>query len=637
MEIRITGWGYENIRRFKKLNIDLLQGKTELPHTTLIMMRNGTGKTTTITLMRAALSGNASEWSQDEVRAFKPTQGNTSCGSFYINVHFGADKYHYNLKLDYDRGKATYETARVGMHGGLEFGHILPLQFKGIFNTKGFIERFIFDGEQAKKILSSGDKEAELAITFLYQIDKIDGMISKINELVKIKQSQAESHVQSLAGLKSARSRMENRKKTLDNLILQRETLSLKLIEYKDKLDELERDRIGLITSDKRLRDEQKRLVDGKADLNNELIKELQKIETNMKEPFQVHSVFNLRLTNLMQNMQTLKLPKTTAREFFKELSESEECICGRSIGEAERMTILNRANSYLGEDDLSAINAIKDKLRNYRMNDNLKDAIKKMTLICENIQGYQSELDRLVLQLDEDAIRKATIIENEQMGLKQKISEIDRELNILCAPLGADVATDQNNIELAEKLYVETRDSYTRATGSYYYTMRALKLTKYLFNIKNIALNKLKKSIIAKTNEKIHRIITDEELTVQKIDGSLILNDRTAASEGQTLAIAYSYIGSLFEHSSFGYPFIIDSPAASMDLGVRREVANIIPKLFKQLIIFVTSGEVAGFADSFYKLNNILFATVEGKDNEKLICTFGQEYFSKYQSEGNE
>jgi DNA sulfur modification protein DndD len=141
------------------------------------MMRNGTGKTTTITLMRAILSGSATTWTPDIVRGFKPTQSQVSQGKFYIKVKFGTESYHYNLVLDYDEGKASYQTTRVGLSGGLEAGHELPMQLKGVFNNEGFISRFIFDGEQAKKTLSSSSKEAELAITYLYRIDKLDDLI----------------------------------------------------------------------------------------------------------------------------------------------------------------------------------------------------------------------------------------------------------------------------------------------------------------------------------------------------------------------------------------------------------------------------------------------------------------------------
>ena len=77
----------------------------------------------------------------------------------------------------------------------------------------------------------------------------------------------------------------------------------------------------------------------------------------------------------------------------------------------------------------------------------------------------------------------------------------------------------------------------------------------------------------------------------------------------------------------------MVDSPAASMDLEVRREVARVLPELFQQLIIFVTSGEVAGFGESFYPMENVRYLTIEERNHE-IQCTEGQTYFSQYQNE---
>lgn len=638
MEIKIFGWGYENIRRFNTLHLDLHQEGNHLPHATLVMMRNGTGKTTTITLMRAALSGCATKWKPEEVRGFKPKNGQALRGKFYIKIKFGTDLYYYNLILDYEQGKASYETSCVGMSGGLNSEHILPMELKGVFNNEGFIDRFIFDGEQAKKTLNAKSNEAELAVTYLYQIDKFNTMISQINELVLRKQSESDSRGATPGSLSNNRTRMENRKKNYLKLISRRNTIVSQMSEKQADWDRLEERRAELIASDERLRQEQMRLLEEKTAKTNELNKVFQEIGTYIKEPFQVHSVFDERLKGLMQNMQTLKLPKTTAREFFRELSESNECVCGRPIGVKEKEAILKRADNYLGEDDLNAINAIKDRLRTYNKSDRLANSLKQMLIIKDSIQSIQSALSRLVLQLDEKAIHEADSIEEEQTNIKQILNELERERDILNAPFGAPDVSEQNNIALAEKAWKEAEDNLSRATDTYKYTQKANKLISYIENIRASVLQKLKDSIVQKTNNKIAAIITDEQITVEKIDGSLILRDRAAVSEGQTLAIAYSYIGSLFEHSSFEFPFVVDSPAASMDLAVRREVATIIPTLFKQLIIFVTSGEVAGFAEKFYGLDDVLFVTVEGKDDDgKVQCTFGKEYFSTYQSEEEE
>ena len=69
MKIQILGWEYINIRRINNLTVDLTKGNS-IPHQiSLIMMPNGTGKTTTINLMRAVLDGSALDWDEDKVRS----------------------------------------------------------------------------------------------------------------------------------------------------------------------------------------------------------------------------------------------------------------------------------------------------------------------------------------------------------------------------------------------------------------------------------------------------------------------------------------------------------------------------------------------------------------------------------------
>ena len=115
----------------------------------------------------------------------------------------------------------------------------------------------------------------------------------------------------------------------------------------------------------------------------------------------------------------------------------------------------------------------------------------------------------------------------------------------------------------------------------------------------------------------------------------TLFLNNRKAASEGQSLAIAYAYIGSLFDESSFRFPFVIDSPAVSLDLSVRKEVSEILPILFEQLVIFVISSEVANFADTYYNLSDVIFYTIEAKDGPgNAVCTIGKDYFDTFQKD---
>ncbi len=638
MEIKIMGWSYENIRRFENLTIDLLNGGCNLPHITLVMMRNGTGKTTTIQLIRAVLNGSAASWSAEQVREFRPKDKDISYGKFCLNVKFDSDTYYFSLLLNYDEGVASYQTSRVSpASGGLEVGRILPVSLNGVFDTEEFVNRFIFDGEQAKKALNSSSTEAENAIRYLYRVDKIDGLIDRINKIIAQKQAE-ESRGQTQQSVRNNKTRMENRERKLKELKDELSKIEGEIDSLGREKDLLERRKTELLRSNERIRAQVDELKIKQTERRSDLVGYFATIKARMREPFLVHPIFDGMLKNLAENMQTLKLPKTTAREFFRELSTRPKCICGHDIGPEERDNILQNAEQYLGEEDLVAINAIKDRIRNYNVTEDLQEALHKMIEAKDDLEDYREALARCSLQLDGEAQKEIEQIEQKLDIIDRRLSDLERNRTMLCAPANALGATDQNNIALAQKAYDEASKNYYTALGTYEYTMKAQRVIQYMCQVRQVTLAKLKATIVEKANEKIEKIVTDEHIVVEKIDGNLVLQDRAGASEGQTLAIAYAYICSLFEHSTYDFPFVIDSPAASMDLDVRREVAQAIPQLFKQLIIFVTSGEVAGFAEKMYQLQNVHYITIEGKhDGQAAKLTIGQEYFSTYQSEEEE
>lgn len=638
MEISILGWSYKNIRRFGDLRIDLSPNLVTPPKVSLIMMRNGTGKTTTIHLIRAVLNGTATSWTPKQIREFKPQNSDVSDGAFSLSIRFDRDIYYYSLLFDYDRGTARYLTSRVSnTGGGQEEGRNLPSSLNGVFDVEQFVNRFIFDGEQARKTLSSSSTEAENAVKYLYRVDRLEDLKRRVNGIVTRKQAEGMRGA-TAQSVKNNKTRMENKERAYQDLVNKLERTNREIDALEERRNRCNSRKAELLLSDDRIKQQVEQQRQKQAERQSDLVGYFATIKARMREPYRVNPVFDKLLQELANNMQTLKLPKTTAREFFRELSTKSHCICGRPIGEAEKLSILENAEEYLGEEDLVAINAIKDRIRNYQVSDDLQIAIQEMCCAKDDLEDIASTMQRLQLQLNGEAQREADAIDNELRDIERELDERKKIIELLNANSSTPGATEQNCIAAAKKAYQEAKDNYNIALGTFEFTKKSDILTKYLDDVRAETLSKLKNTIIGKTNEKVSQILTDEHIIVERIDGNLVLQGRAGASEGQTLAIAYAYICSLFEHSSFDFPFVVDSPAASMDLDVRREVASVIPQLFKQLVIFVTSGEVAGFAEKMYQLDGVSYFTVEGEhDGQPAKCTLGQEYFSTYQSEEDE
>lgn len=630
MRIKILGWRCVNIRKFKDFEVDL-SGDTD--KSCLIMMRNGTGKTTTIGLIRAVLSGSAVGWGEGKVREFAPMGTEIPRGEFHLKVRYDQKPYHYILHLDYDRGTAFYETSRMGPRGGLEAGRTLPIELRGIMDQENFVNRFIFDGEQAKMTLGKGNKEAEKAILYLYQVNKLDGLKNEVKSLVKRKQENSEKSLE--RSIKIYKKKMERGECNYCELVELAKRHKTNLESSKNRLGELEQRYNDIIAADEKLEREQKHLFAEKKEQRALLSSVIGEILDQSKKPYNVSSVLDKRLKWLSRNMQVLKLPKTTAQEFFKELAESETCVCGHHIGEDEKRAILENAQKYLGQEQLVTLNAIKHTLRGYETSDVIGEKLAELGEIVDQLRKIRNDMERIATEAERSGNPEVSQIREEMGRLQQEIFHYEERLRRLETKdyvTYPDLSED-SNIEKARRFWENAKENYLRETDTYIFTKKAEKMIQYIDAVRESSLKKLKKNILDTSNEKIAKIISNDFIQIEKIDGDLVLKNRKGLSEGQTLAVAYAYIGSLFEHSEIEFPFVVDSPAASMDLEVRREVARVLPELFQQLIIFVTSGEVAGFGESFYPMENVRYLTIEERDHE-IQCTEGQTYFSQYQNE---
>ena len=134
------------------------------------------------------------------------------------------------------------------------------------------------------------------------------------------------------------------------------------------------------------------------------------------------------------------------------------------------------------------------------------------------------------------------------------------------------------------------------------------------------------------KTNEKLKEVIKDDDIEIENIDKYIKLKNRDGASEGQTLGIAYCFLGTLFEDAELEFPFVIDSPTGKMDFDKRQAVADIIPDVFNQMIAFIQPAEIEHFANRFYDKPNTQFITIIASTQGGVEMHMSKEFFDSYQ-----
>lgn len=632
MKMIVTEMEFKNIRKLSALKISFVSPEGSIYKNNFIMMGNGTGKTTAVTLIKGLFDGTAEDWTPERIRSFKPPTRDVQDGEFNITTKFDNRIYKYYLKLCYSSGTAKI-SCTTSLQGGYERSRSFPDSIKDLF-TKEFVSRFVFDGEQAPKALDNESNDAEESIKYLYRLDELDE-ISKANEQILVQIQNAEGGAngsnQAVSNLRTRKSkvdenieRLKQRVKNLSSLIEEKETergrIEGQVKEIDKKFENLNIQKIDII----------KRKTQIRGDLNECI----SMIVSNIKSPYLINPILCERMKELGENMTRLKLPKTISKDFFKELSGEENCVCGRTIGDAERVAILRNAEQYLGSDQQSVLNSVKSNLLNIEFNNTLKELFIKMNDLDIEAKKTENNLadveDKLAKAGGEEAIKlrdklkKVDEYIGELKGVKKQIElkdETDPDLS------------DENNLHLAIKESERLETEIAKSTR----TNKALKKKKIvedlLEKIRITATDKLKAEIILKANNKLKDVITDDVIEIESIDRYIHLKGKTGASEGQTLSIAYCFLGTMFEDAELEFPFIIDSPCGKMDFTKRRAVAKILPIMFNQLISFVMSAEVEQFADQFYSLEKTQFLTVIADSNQEDVeVHIGKEFFDTYQ-----
>lgn len=622
---------YKYIRKINNLKLSFVDESGNVIKNNFIMMANGTGKTTTMTLLKGLLDGTAANWSISEVKSFAPTTSVSDTGEFSITVRFDERQYKYFLCFDYRKGTAVINTTATES-GGYEEGRRLPNALKDIFSPE-FVSRFVFDGEQAKKTMDSSSNEAEETIKYLYRLDKLDNIIAN-NRRILLETQEAEDSKGTKSSLSNLRTRRDSVWETIENLKNKSKKLRDSIEKIQIDYDSKTTHKDALDKNHEELNAEKQEIINEKQHNKDNIDAKIAEILNLMKSPYLISQEFNERMHRLADSMAKLKLPKTISKDFFVELSDADICVCGREIRESERKAILKNAENYLGSDQQSVLNAVKSSINSNSYDERLSDAYVQLKELIEERNRLQTRFNN-----NEEKLLKAG--GKEAFELEKQITELGKDIAVKQSQLETieskdesnEELTEDNNIYKAELVYKRYEQRIAAATRTSTALNKKEAVEALLLEIKQSTAAELKKEIIRKANEKLKAVIKDDNIEIEDIDKYIKLKNRDGASDGQTLGIAYCFLGTLFEDAELEFPFVIDSPTGKMDFYKRQAVADIIPEVFNQMIAFVQSAEVEHFADRFYDKSDTQFITIIASiQGNGVEIHRGKEFFDSYQ-----
>jgi len=599
-EIRLLGWEAEGLRcPDHALNFEV-RDKEPWP-VTLIQMPNGTGKTTTLKLLRGTLSGDfedAAKWTKEKIRQLQRKDFQDDSGRFRVDLLIGERRLTLIVEFDFGEGTAKYKTS----YGSGQKNGFNPPSVVQRFLRSGFVNFFAFDGELADQLLSHDHTDADRAIEDLFQLSIFDGITTAIDDYWDSQTSgrtatKQKGYSRRKKRVKWLRERLEELKKLKEKKAQEKDEIEVKLKTVKDKFDE----RISASQKKAAYLQEKERAFQQSRSLVTSLSKDLL---AKMRLPASLSPSFADKVINFKNNLDRVKLPESAAKEFFEELIAEDLCVCGREMDETSRQAVKSRAGQYLGSEEVSLLNALKSDVDQYVGDDssNLHEAVADNIgeLVGETKRRQQRknklEVATLAVSKDDPVLSKAQEQIREQEvrleGVKEAIRKYENRDEGYKDENTYGIPIIERRLETAEQQLAEI--THTIELKEKRDTLHGIVAAAH-----EVARGKLIQDVVADSNSRIGQLMPHNDIRIRNIQHCLNLEGQEGGSVGETLCVAYAFLSTLFAKTRHELPFVVDSPAGAIDLRVREQVAELVPKLSKQFVAFVISTEREGFLDA--------------------------------------
>ncbi|MGW7314624.1 hypothetical protein [Streptomyces sp. NPDC054865] len=616
--MQILGWKTSGLR-CPDHEIDFRESGDAPHRVSLIQMPNGTGKTTTLSLLRAALSGSATNgsWDGAEMMKYRKLDGDQGHGSFEVRLMLGPERVTIIMNFDFEASRVRYKTTRG--EGQLD-GFDPPYEFRR-FMSETFVEAFVFDGELAERLLDEKHLRAEEIVENLFQVAALKTLEDKVSQhwdkltrksateevALTRRQNKLERLRQRLQKSDAERARLERQRDDASTrLEQQRATYDQEINKEKSRARELEASRDSAASLKMRVREEALEILDV------------------MRSPNSLSSVFARKLHSLKTGLDRVKLPESAAREFFHELAEEEECVCGRPIDDHVREVIRSRAEQYLGSDDVTLLNSMKASIHDAvgesheESESDLRTKLHSLGEAMDNERSARNDVDLLqrAAEQADPAVRQAS---EEIKKLEEALADIGRNLDRYT---NGDISENTSDVNVLSERVKEAEDDVAEITKTIALKRKRDILRKILREAYQNARRGILSEVCDAANQRIKKLMPHNNIQIMRIEKCLVLEGKEGGSVGENLAIAYAFLASLFNRSEHQLPFIVDSPANPIDLASRSRIGPLIPQLTRQFIAFTISSEREQFVPRLKQScdGEVQFITLFRKVDERLI-----------------
>ena len=621
---RITGLSLVNIREMEDVALEF-----EPDAINPLLIRNGYGKTTMLTLLRWMFTGvippqSGSNWPQ-----YKRDFGGETTESkvvLKLKISDGDDvlrDWELTMWFNHDDGDCGFETYSSEV-GGRQAGWHLPPAFRSrFFGRQKFTELFIFDGETAKELTSGQGRnqieDAILELTGLVHVKdmSMDGGVIDAHRNAEFKKAAINDPENAAAKYINWKSQVDDHVAT--QVEKERKTKA-QLSVHEKKLEGIKKQIGGLADNEaaqKALDAEQKKLRDMQNNRKN-LAKELL---TNLGNPANIGGTFWGNTTRLHSQLAKAKVPEGVGRQFFHDILEEDDCVCGNPWDDDMKAHIHSRIDRYLADDIMTVVKSMQQHVSESHLHTvDLSASAEAITDAGLAISEINDEINRIKRTFNEETQKELKRLEGLAEELESEISDCNDLLDEINQTDPTIIQT-RNYVKGALKDDGEPLLQFTRVKNCInLFTLKKVQraLQKKLAELTPLkrlsegsdvakeVFNDALKETMAALRTKVEEDTNDLLAKIPSAGGNIsirFLENRIAfvdesgrvqddANLGAILSGAYCFVSSLASLGSMEPVLVADSPVTGMDSFTTEGWVKAIWPFFKQAVFIMTPGE---------------------------------------------
>lgn len=487
---------------------------------------------------------------------------------------------------------------------------IMPFQLKDLF---------FFHGEYIDNLSREENaEEIQKAIRNIMGLTILERAIYHLGKVSKRFENQMEEH-----GGKELQELIERKREFENEVESKKEEIHINS-ENINSLDKQISEINKNLKSNKDAAEKQKR----RERLENELIekqKHLTEINENLKEEVSLKSFlsFSRDLPEKVNNIVAKKrekgqVPSAYKGEFIEDLIDKGTCICGRSIEEGSReMELLRKWRDKATPEGLDeAVTTLSSQMRDLRHSEgDFIKKIKKMrqsgNRILEDIDGLNEKISAIggefkkeqadirdlenkrekLYQKKGEYRSKSSIAEEDIQQLNKKIKDLEKDIsekeeieasaNLAKRRFIITYKTKEFLSQEFERFAKKVRDDVEEVVGEHYSNFINKPFWAEISD--DYKLNIFKK--VGDIKSKVHMSTGERQVASLSFIGGLAYIAKKQFKERRD---AKYFKGGI-------YPIVMDAPFGYLDTEYRKQIANGVPQLADQVVVFVTSSQWTG------------------------------------------